>query len=127
MPRWPSFLLALLYLLPQAGLALHAEEHAAEPGCHDCIAFAGPAIECGDEDCGEDSHHHHHDSHHAPGGCRTCTSADLAPLPAEAERVEVVVSTLVLPDRSPEPLAAAILTRPIRAPPATAVAGPFAH
>jgi hypothetical protein len=115
MRRWSTLLVALLYLLPQAGLlAHHAEE--IEVHCGDC-EDRGPAVECAGDDCGKPDHHHHGHDHHHPGNCRTCSAtaaAEAAPAPVDA-----VVASLPLPAHSVSvpPGAAPLLRRPIRAPP----------
>lgn len=72
--RWMHWLVAALYLLPQLGLVLHHDD--VSESCGSCEErYAGPRLECADEDCGESGHHHHrHHVHHA-GTCRVCPAA----------------------------------------------------
>lgn len=114
MARWPRFLLAILYLLPQAGVALHHEEEPA--ACAACPG--GPAFECAGENC-EDGGHHHHERHtHAAGACRTCSAADVAALDAPSLLLSLTASAFAAEDVDPPSPAAQLLGRPIRAPPA---------
>lgn len=117
MRRWPYLLVALLYLLPQAGLALHHEEEFAS--CGACEEPRGPAIECAGDDCEQPGHHHHDHTHHHPGGCRTCSAADV--LAVETHSLELIAtsSAFAAADPVPSSCAALLLGRPIRAPPAT--------
>jgi hypothetical protein len=113
MRRWAYLLLALLYLLPRAGLALHHEEEPA--ACVDCPS--GPAVECAG--C-EDSKHHHHEHHlHHPGTCRTCSAADYIAVEELSTELTFTSALFSAADVAPSSSAALVLGRPIRAPPAT--------
>lgn len=112
MRRWAYLLLALLYLLPRAGIALHHEEEPA--ACVDCPA--GPVVECAG--C-EDSGHHHHDRHeHHPGTCRTCSAADFVATESGSVALISTSSAFAAADVVPSSRAALQPGRPIRAPPA---------
>jgi hypothetical protein len=113
MRRWPYLLVALLYLLPRAGLALHHEDEA-PVACVECPA--GPVVECAG--C-EDSGHHHHDHHeHHPGACRTCSAADFIAVEPWSTALIITSSAFTAADVAPSSNAALRLGRPIRAPPA---------
>lgn len=115
MRRWPHLLVALLYLLPQAGLALHHEEES-DAVCASCPA--GPAIECAGEHC-DDTGHHHHDHHeHPPGSCRTCSASDSLALESVAIELTSLAAPFEAVDVAPSSRAALQPGRPIRAPPA---------
>lgn len=112
MRRWAYLFLALLYLLPQAGLTLHHDE--APVACEACPS--GPAVECAG--C-EDDGHHHHDSHvHHPGGCRTCSAADFIAVEAGTLTLDSTSSAFAAAELAPSSSAALVYGRPIRAPPA---------
>lgn len=114
MRRWPYLLIALLYLLPRAGVALHHEEEAET--CAACPS--GPAVECAGEHC-DDSGHHHHDEHtHHPGGCRTCSAADYIALESLSTGLISSSAAFTAADPLPSSRAALVYGRPIRAPPA---------
>lgn len=112
MRRWAYLLLALLYLLPQAGLALHHEEQPA--ACVDCPS--GPALECAG--CEDDGHHHHDHHLHHPGGCRTCSAADYIAVESLSTELISTSTVFVAVDTVPSSRAALQPGRPIRAPPA---------
>jgi hypothetical protein len=115
MARWPSLLVALFYLLPQAGLALHHEEEA--PAA--CVACPeGPSIECAGDHCDDSGHHHHDSAHHHPGTCRTCTAADYAAVESTSIALISTSSAFAAVDVVPSSCAALQPGRSIRAPPA---------
>lgn len=115
MNRLAALLAAIVYLLAQAGLLVHASE--LPEICHHCDG-AGAELHCGDEDCADGTHHHHHAHAHHPGTCRTCSAAAFTL--SETPSLETVAV------ESPAPADIAIrlqgaktlLCRPIRAPPA---------
>ena len=111
MPRWAYVLLALIYLLPQAGLALHHEE---AESCAACPS--GPVLECAG--CEDDSHHHHDQHLHHPGSCRTCSAADVAAFDAPSTELSIASVAFAARDVAPSSSAAHAYERPIRAPPA---------
>ena len=115
MRRWPYLLVALLYLLPQAGLALHHEEEA--PAA--CVACPeGPSIECAGENCDDTGHHHHDSTHHHPGTCRTCSAADFIAVEPWSTALITTSSAFTAADVVPSSCPALQPGRPIRAPPA---------
>ncbi|HEX7896375.1 MAG TPA: hypothetical protein VF950_01250 [Planctomycetota bacterium] len=115
MRRWPHLLVALLYLLPQAGLAFHHEEEA-PVACASCPA--GPSIECAGDHCDDSGHHHHDSTHHHPGTCRTCSAADFIAVESESTELSVTSAAFAAVDVVPSSRAALQPGRPIRAPPA---------
>lgn len=117
MRRWPYLLVALLYLLPQAGLVLHDEEAAAS--CGACEETRGPRVECAGEGCEEPGHHHHDHTHHHPGSCRTCSAADVLAVETLSVDLTRTSSAFAAADVVPSSCAALQPGRPIRAPPAT--------
>jgi hypothetical protein len=117
MRRWPYLLVALLYLLPQVGAFAHEAEALAP--CDACETGRGPALECSGDDCEEPGHHHHDHTHHHPGGCRTCSSAQLLAVETLSVDLTWTSTAFVAADVAPSSCAARSLGRSIRAPPAT--------
>ena len=117
MLRLKVLLVAVAYILPQAGAFLHTEEALEDCGaCDD----QGPlsSIEHDDLDCGDPAHHHH--QHHHPGTCRTCNAGGFATLQLTIDLDATEATFHFHKDTFLEIHSSLLLQLPIRAPPGSA-------